>query len=1010
MPCYRSRVDARWRATFTGASRRLAAAGVALLLSGFACACWAQATMAPVFRFVNLRDNTHFFTISAAERDYVIATYPTVFVYEGAVFSASTTPAPGLAPVSRFWNDQTNEHFYTISPDEVAFVQSHFPQYILEGTAYYAPLADGTDGRMPLYRFWNQVNGEHFYTASVVERDHIIATYPEFAYEGLVYYVYSVPTPPPAGGGTPTVALTASATTVPVLPGQITLTATAADSGGNIVSVTFYQGTTPLTVLTTPPYNYTVNLAAAGTYTYSAVVSDDKGKSSTSAAVTVQAGIAPNSPTVVLTSSATTIAAPGPVVLTANAAETGGTIALVTLYQNGVKLIDLTTAPYVYTVTLANVGNYTFTAQATDTKGATATSATLTVQVGTGPSAPTIALAASATTIAAPGPVILTANAAETGGTITLVTLYQNGVKLVDLTTAPYVYTVTLANPGGYTFTAQATDAKGATATSSAVSVQVNGGPPPPPSAAADIYRLLNQATFGFTLAEAARVNSMGISAWIDDQFTQPISGYPDANYTVLQLATSANCTNQDPVTHKGLPAADPRNICYRDNLTPTRVQRDFYTNAMSKSDQLRQRVAWALSQIAVISTVNQDLSIAYPMTRYQNILFGQAFGNFETLLNQITLSPSMGYWLTMVNNDKGSANRQPNQNYAREIMQLFSIGLIELNQDGSQILDAQNNPVPTYDQNTIAQFANVFTGWTYPKPGVATTTKNPANYEVPMVTYLNGHETAAKTLLPGPDQNIAANQTAQLDITDAIHNIFMHPNVGPFIGKQLIQHLVTSNPSPAYVSRVAGMFNDNGAGVRGDMKAVVKAVLIDPEARGAAVADTFGQLREPALMITALLRGLGAPTDGAGISVRSGTLGEPIYSSPTVFNYYPIDYTIPNSTLAGPEFGNHNSYTAVQRQNQVYSLVYQGIAADPTVPGAIGTFISTKPYEAQAASDPTGLVNTLNQTLMNGTLPANAAQIIVNSISQVPATNAVERVRMAIYQMASSFHFQVQH
>jgi uncharacterized protein (DUF1800 family) len=204
-------------------------------------------------------------------------------------------------------------------------------------------------------------------------------------------------------------------------------------------------------------------------------------------------------------------------------------------------------------------------------------------------------------------------------------------------------------------------------------------------------------------------------------------------------------------------------------------------------------------------------------------------------------------------------------------------------------------------------------------------------------------------------------------------------------------------------------VFNNNGVGVRGDMRAVAKAILMDPEARGGAAPDTFGQLREPALMFTAILRGLSVPTDGAGLSARSGTLGQPIYSSPTVFNYFPIDYTIPNTGLAGPEFGNHNSFTAVQRANQVYSLVYSGITADPTVPNAVGTIINTAPYQALAAN-PAAMVDALNQALMGGTLPANAAQIIVNSVSQVPVANAVERAKMAIYQMVTSFHFQVQH
>jgi uncharacterized protein (DUF1800 family) len=920
MQCYRNRVRVALPGPAVAWRQFGAAVAFALAAVIFAEGACAQA-LTPVTRFYNLSTGTHFYTISAAERDYVIAHYP-VFIYEGPVFTAYTVPVAGTVAVNRFYDVQTGTHFYTISPDEVAYIQAHYPQYLLEGPVYYVPPVAASDGRTALFRFYNTATGAHFYTASSVERDHVIATYPQFIYEGIAYYVYGVPAAPPSnpGSSAPKISLAASAASVPV-PGQVTLTATASDVGGTIVQVTFYQGTTVLTQMTTAPYSYTLNVTAAGDYTYSATAVDNLGATTSSPPVTVHAGSVTNQP-------------------------------------------------------------------------------------------PVVALAASSTTITAPGQVTLTANASDPDGTVASVSFYQSGVRLITLTVAPYVYAAPLTSAGTYTFTAQATDNLGATATSSPVSVQANGGaPPPPPTASVDIYRLLNQATFGFTQAEAARVQSMGIPAWVDDQFTQPLSGYPDTNYTILSLVTTPTCTNVDPITKGALPPIDPRNICYRDNLTPTRVQRDFFTNAISQPDQLRQRVAWALSQMLVISTVDHDLSIAYPMTRYQNILFQNAFGNFETLLNQVTLSPSMGYWLTMVNNDKGNpaTGREPNQNYAREIMQLFSIGLVELDLGGDPILDAIGQPIPTYDQNTIAQFANIFTGWTYPKPGVATTLKNPADYEIPMVTYLNGHETAAKVLLPGVNQNIPANQTPLQDIQAAIHNIFMHPNVGPFIGQQLIQHLVTSNPSPAYVSRVATVFNDNGGGVRGDLQAVVRAILLDPEARGGAAPDTFGQLREPALMVTAILRALGVATDAAGLSARTSTLGQPIYSSPTVFNYYPIDYTIPNTTLSGPEFGNHNSYTSVQRQNLVYSLVYQGIAADPTVPNPVGTFINTKPYEALAAN-PAAMVDALNQALLGGTLPANAAQIVVNSVTQVPVANVVERARMAIYQMASSFHFQVQH
>jgi uncharacterized protein (DUF1800 family) len=921
MQRYRTRVQRSSRALHACSKKLIGCAAIFLAALTFASAAWAQAALlSPVYRFYNLHTGCHFYTISTTERDFVIANYSQTFIYEGPVFSAYIAQADGTTGITRFYNVQTGCHFYTASAAEVTYVQEHYPQFVMEGVVYYAPPVAGADGRTDLFRFFNTQTGTHFLTASVFERDYVIATYPQFIYEGTVYYVYNpVSGGPPKPNAPPTISLAASSLNPPI-PGTVTLTATVSDTDGTVTSVAFYQGSTLLTTVTAPPFTYSVPVTVAGTYTYSAIAVDNKGASAPSNLVTVQAGVQPLS----------------------------------------------------------------------------------------------VALAASTTTVTAPSQVILTANASGGSGTIVMVSLYQNGIKLVDLTTAPYVYTAPLATSGNFQFTAVATDSSGATAQSTPVSVLVNPAAPPPTGGPTDVYRLLNQATFGFTQTEAARVASMGESAWIDDQFTQPISGYPDANYTILQLTTSATCTNTDPITHVGLPANDPRNICYRDNLTPARVQRDFFTNAVSAPDQLRQRVAWALSQIMVISTVDHDLSIAYPMTRYQNILFNNAFGNFETLLNQITLSPSMGYWLTMVNNDKGTATRQPNQNYAREIMQLFSIGLVQLDQGANPILDASGNEIPTYDQNTIAQLSNVFTGWTYPLPLATqpTPTKNPANYTIPMMTYLNGHDTTQKTLLPGPNQVIPANQTPQLDITQAIHNIFMHPNVGPFIGRQLIQHLVTSNPSSAYVSRVTAVFNDDGTGVRGNMQAVVKAILMDPEARGAAFPDTFGQLREPALMVTAYLRGLGIPTDGAGLSARTSPLGQPVYSSPTVFNYYPIDYTIPNSSLDGPEFGNHNSYTAVGRTNTVYSLVYAGIAVDATVPNAVGTIFDTTPWQAMA-STPATLVAALNHALMNDTLPAGAATIIVNSISQVPSTtqaNLIERVRMAVYQMVSSYHFQVQH
>ena len=525
-----------------------------------------------------------------------------------------------------------------------------------------------------------------------------------------------------------------------------------------------------------------------------------------------------------------------------------------------------------------------------------------------------------------------------------------------------------------------------------------------------DIWRFLNQATFGATVSEAARVKTMGLSSWIADQFAQPISGYPDTKYNRLQLAQTVDCGQKD-ANGANYTASSPQFICYRDNLTPTGMARDFFTNAVYAPDQLRQRVTWALSQIHVISTTETDLFVAYPMARYQNILFQEAFGNFESLLTRITLSPAMGNYLDMVNNDKANTatGKVPNENYAREIMQLFSIGLVELKQDGTPILDALGQAIPTYDQTQIKEFARVFTGWTYPKAdGTAPTAKDPAYYAAPMAPYPNGHDTGAKTLLN--NQALAANQTIQKDLSDAIHNIFMHPNVGPFVGKQLIQKLVTGNPSPAYVARVAAKFNDNGSGVRGDMKAVIQQILLDPEARGDSTPDpTFGSLREPVLMVTALIRALGSTTDGFDLANRTATLGERPYSSPTVFNFFPPDSTIPGTAVLAPEFGIHNSNSAIARTNLVFTLIYTGIAADNTVPNATGTSLNTKQFES-LASKPGALVDHVNAVMLGGTLPATARDLIVQAVSAVAATDAPNRARMAVYLVASSYQFQVQH
>jgi uncharacterized protein (DUF1800 family) len=627
----------------------------------------------------------------------------------------------------------------------------------------------------------------------------------------------------------------------------------------------------------------------------------------------------------------------------------------------------------------------------------------------------------SNTLIVAPQTVTINAVATETGGTISRVSLYLNGAKVADLTASPYTFTTAALGVGTHQIYATATDAKGTVASTLTQNVVAISGPPPVVTTAADadIWRLLNQATFGASQAEAAKVKAMGITPWIDSQFTQPVSGYPDTKYNVISLKSIPSvCTTQDPAG-KNYPSNSPQAICARDHLTLAMFQRDFFVNAVTAPDQLRQRVAWALSQITVTSGNEQDLSYAYVMSRYQNIMFQEAFGNYQTLLSKITLSPAMGNYLDMVNNDRGSGSRVANENYAREIMQLFSVGLEELNDNGSVMTDMAGNPIPTYDQNTIKEFAKVFTGYTYADPANPTapaTKKNAAYYAANMVTYPTtataGHETSAKTLLNGVP--VPPNQTPQQDLDAAVQNVFMHPNTPAYIGRQLIQRLVTGNPSPAYIARISAVFKNNGAGVRGDMKAVVRAILLDQEARDATPDPTFGSLREPVLALTAAIRALNGITDGNRLAGAASNLGQNPYFSPTVFNYFPPDATIPGTSTLAPEFAIHTTNSAVARSNLIYTLVYSPYTPDATIPNAVGTRLDLSQFAA-LANNPTAMVARFNDVLMGGQLEPAAVAIVENAVSQVvlsatpTAAQLMARAQMGAFLILSSFHFQVQ-
>lgn len=530
-------------------------------------------------------------------------------------------------------------------------------------------------------------------------------------------------------------------------------------------------------------------------------------------------------------------------------------------------------------------------------------------------------------------------------------------------------------------------------------------GPAPAvtPIPGVDAQRLAEQASFGPTPALVTQIQSQG-SGWIDAQLATPPTGY--AQMTAIVDSSASYC------------ATSPDAKCFRDYFSAFPVQLQFFRNAVGGPDQLRQRVALAYSQIFVVSQIQANARPAYAMRNYQQLLLDDAFANFRQILNDVTLSPAMGSYLNMANNSKANPAKgiSPNENYAREVLQLFSVGPNLLNADGSPVL-SQGLTVPTYSQDTIEGFASIFTGWTYPSAtGSATsaTSYNPAWYTGQMIPVESEHDTTQKQLLSGV--TTPPGQSAAADLNLALDNIFSHPNVGPFIGRQLIRFLVTSNPSAAYVSRITAVFNNDGTGVRGNMAAVIKAILMDPEARGATVTGTdYGKVREPVVDVTAMLRALNALTDGEYPNYVTANLGEPLFNAETVFSFYPPNYPLDGSTtLVAPQFSLVTTATAIARLNVVNTLVYaaNGIVAnpDPTLPGAIGTTVSSAPWTPLAAS-PATLVAQLNSDLLHSTMAAAETGAILTAVQALPPTDAnlaQDRTRAALYLVLASPRYQI--
>jgi uncharacterized protein (DUF1800 family) len=584
--------------------------------------------------------------------------------------------------------------------------------------------------------------------------------------------------------------------------------------------------------------------------------------------------------------------------------------------------------------------------------------------------------------------------------------------------------TLTLTEPGS--FDLQVLNPDPGPASSADLVASVQGMEPVPVVTPEDASRFLDQATFGATDADIHQVSLTGYQAWLNQQFSLP-------------------ATPQEPIVERALMINNPpcaagdvkcnAALFEQNSQGEINFQDTFWQQALAAPDQLRQRVTYALSEMFVISSNNSAIE-NFPRgeAAYYDMLGKDAFGNFRTLLNDITLSPMMGQYLSMLGNDKGNATTDPDENYAREVMQLFTVGLYQLNDDGSQKVNSSGQPIPTYSNVDVQGLAKVFTGFSWNIPGNSGDTAwsncclyvGPGYGEdlLPMQSFPGHHSTAEKDFL-GVTIPAGGNPDPVGDLQTALDTLFNHPNLPAFFSKQLIEHLVTSNPSPAYVSRVAAVFKDNGLGVRGDLKAVISAILLDPEARDSATdfsTPQYGKVREALLRYTEWARAFTAQSRTGSYGIGSTEdpiwgLGQMTLRSPTVFNWFAPGYVPPGTSieqagLVAPEMQMTNVSTVVG-----YLNVMEDAIASNAINGS--DIFSSYSAELNLANTPDALLDRINLLLMAGEMDSTLRSQILNAVNAIAipsgdanAVNAAlaDRVMTAVYLTMASPAFSAQY
>ena len=542
-----------------------------------------------------------------------------------------------------------------------------------------------------------------------------------------------------------------------------------------------------------------------------------------------------------------------------------------------------------------------------------------------------------------------------------------------------------------------------------------------------DAVRLLQQASFGPTASDIDALTATTNAAWIDQQLAMPYA----ASYVPF---VESKFALGDAYRLKGASYT---------NVWP--LQR-FWTTAATSPDQLRRRMAFALHQMIVVSTADSNL---YNHTRayanYLDMLNKHALGNFRNLIEDIALSPAMGIYLSHIRNAKEdpATGRMPDENFARELMQLFTIGLYELKPDGTLQLGGNGQPIETYNNADVMAMAKVFTGWSWGFPDNELTNNNfkygSPDYSAandrridlqPMKSYPGWHSTAEKPLFAGKAWavTIPAGGTAQNDLKIALDTLFNHPNVGPFVSRQLIQHLVTSNPTPAYVGRVAAVFNNNGRGVRGDMGAVARAILLDSEARTATAGPTpspvpgssaplFGKLREPILRMSHWMRAFGATSTSGDYMITGDldSLSERPLAPVSVFSYFRPGYVPAGTTLAqngyvAPEFQIVNEGSTAAWVNLARNMAGSGVGWNGSSQDVVSPM--TTPIALVNSGDANALIEHLNLMMFAGAMSAELKQDILDALSGVTGNDAASqsnRARIALFVALASPEYLVQ-